>query len=65
MAAKASLWTLAGLLAAMLTLAGCDENEQGRILRYEKGTYLGQPDTPLDESTLEELRQRARRQAGG
>ncbi len=64
MAKRASVWTLAGLCAAALTLAACDENEQGRILRYEKGTYLGPPDAPLDEATREELRFRAKQQAG-
>ncbi len=42
----------------MLGLAACDEDEQGRILRYEKGTYLGPTDTELSEETLEALRAR-------
>ncbi|MCG8360581.1 MAG: hypothetical protein MI920_33880 [Kiloniellales bacterium] len=63
MAARISLCT-AVMLAMGLALAGCDENEQGRILRYEKGTYLGPADTPLDEATRDELRQRALRQSG-
>ena len=52
------------IVAALLLLAGCDEAEQGRILRYEKGTYLGEPDQQLDQETLDRLRQRARLQQG-
>jgi hypothetical protein len=42
-----------------LSLAACDEAEQGRVLRYEKGTYLGQDDNALTEAQREELRARA------
>ena len=48
----------------VLVLAACDEAEQGRVLRYEKGTYLGQQDTGLSEQQLEELRARVRMQGG-
>jgi len=48
----------------VLALAGCDESEQGRVLRYEKGTYLGQPDSQLTEQQREELRARAALQGG-
>jgi hypothetical protein len=48
----------------VLVLAACDEAEQGRVLRYEKGTYLGQEDTPLSEQQLDELRARAQMQGG-
>ncbi|HMA16562.1 MAG TPA: hypothetical protein VKP12_17365 [Kiloniellaceae bacterium] len=51
----------AGLL---LSLAACDEAEQGRILHYEKGTYLGQSDAPLTEAQREELRARTSLQGG-
>lgn len=47
-----------------LAVAACDQDEQGRVLTYEKGTYLGQPDTQLSDQQLNELRQRAARQAG-
>lgn len=53
------------MVAAAIGLAACDEAEQDRILRYEKGTYLGVPDEPLDNETLDDLRFRARLQAGG
>lgn len=54
---------LAVLFAGSL-VAACDEAEQDRILRYEKGTYLGQPDTPLSAGQVDELRQRATLQGG-
>ncbi len=47
-----------------LLLGACDESEQGRVLRYEKGSYLGQADTPLPEEKVEELRRRATLQGG-
>jgi len=47
-----------------LSLAGCDEAEQGRILRYEKGTYLGQTDAKLPAATEDALRGRAAMQGG-
>lgn len=48
-----------------LVLGACEESEQGRILRYEKGTYLGKSDTSLSDKQLEELRQRATLQGAG
>ena len=59
--------TLLLTLAAVLGsghLAGCREEEQGRIRQFEPGVYQGQADTDLDDAQVEELRQRARRQAG-
>ena len=55
---------LAPALAAGLLLGACDEAEQGRILNYEKGTYLGEPDEKLSDEDRSELIQRARRQQG-
>ncbi len=51
------VWT--SVVAFVLLLGACDESEQGRILRHEKGTYLGKPDTPLTDEQVEKLRQRA------
>lgn len=50
------------LLGVALVVQGCREEEQGRPLLYEKGTYLGQPDPPLDQDQVDALRQRATRQ---
>ncbi len=52
---------LAGAAAA---LSGCDESEQDRVLYHEKGVYQGQPDQPLKPEVVDELRGRAKRQAG-
>lgn len=49
---------------AMLLLGGCREEEQGRILNYQKGTYLGQSDTELGQATRDDLRSRIRYQGG-
>ena len=46
-------------------LGACDQSEQGRVLHYEKGTYLGKPDTGLSQAQRDELRSRAMLQAGG
>ncbi len=39
--------------------------EDVRVLAYEKGTYLGRPDTALDEETIARIRDRGRNQAVG
>ena len=62
------LRTLVPLIAAVgltLGLGACDEQEQGRILRYEKGTYMGKPDTGLSAGQRDELRARTMLQGGG
>jgi hypothetical protein len=55
---------LAPVLVAASSLTACDEAEQGRILQYKKGTYLGKKDQPLSEAEQDELRQRTRLQQG-
>jgi hypothetical protein len=62
---RPSALALIAILAAGPMLVACDESEQGRVLRYEKGTYLGKPDTALSDQTLKALRHRATRQGGG
>ena len=52
------------LLVAAVVLAGCREGEQGRIWRYQKGTYLGPTEAPLSEETRAALRLRAWFQRG-
>lgn len=54
----------AGLAAVALVLSACDPEEQDRILRYEKGTYLGQPDEELSPDVQNALRARVRYQRG-
>ena len=52
------------LLAGGLALTGCRSEEQNRIIRFEKGTYLGKPDQKLNDEQINELRFRARNQQG-
>lgn len=59
-----SVLLVAAIAGLGLSLAACDEAEQGRILRYEKGTYLGQKDTELSAEALGVLRSRASLQGG-
>jgi hypothetical protein len=64
MSKDGSRLTLLVVVAASLALSACDEAEQDRILLYQKGEYMGAPDTPLSEDTLQALRQRTLRQKG-
>lgn len=50
---------------ALIALASCRPEEQGRPLHYEQGVYQGKPDTDtLTEDQLSHLRERALRQGG-
>lgn len=61
---KATLmWTFV-VAAALLALAGCRAEEQGRVLRYEAGVYKGKADSRLNDGQLRELNQRAAMQSG-
>jgi len=52
------------LVLSALILGACDAGEQGRVLNYKKGEYLGPREAPLDEETLRALRNRAGLQGG-
>ena len=54
---------LAGAVA-VTALGACREEEQGRLRNFDPGVYKGQEDTPLDSAVIDDLRERARRQAG-
>jgi len=57
------LFALVGVvLLAPLVLGACREDEQGRILRYKKGVYLGTPDSKLTGEQEQKLRERAQYQ---
>lgn len=45
-----------------LALQGCREEEQDRILYFDKGHYLGTQDEGLTDSQVDALRSRARDQ---
>ena len=62
--AMSSVLLTVAMAGLALSLAACDEAEQGRVLRYEKGTYLGEKDTGLSVETLDDLRSRASLQRG-
>ncbi len=64
MRSRPSLFALSLAFAASLSLAACDEAEQGRILEYEKGTYLGPKDQTLTSKQQADLRARTRLQFG-
>jgi hypothetical protein len=61
---RARTLTLALLGGTLLATAGCKEAEQNRVLFHEPGVYQGQEDAEIGDETYQELRQRARRQAG-
>ena len=46
------LFSLAGLSFGLIS---CAEEEQNRLLSYEKGTYLGKVDQQLSEDQLRQL----------
>ena len=62
--ATSSVLMVATVAVLGFALAGCDEAEQGRILRYEKGTYLGKKDAEVPPETKNELRFRTSMQRG-
>lgn len=58
--------TMAGvLLASAVLLVACKAEEQGRVLLYKKGVYLGKADKPLTEEQLGKLRARTALQGAG
>ena len=55
------LISLAAIILCGLALSACKSEEQGRPLRFQKGTYGGAPDTALSEEVRRNLRARADR----
>ncbi len=51
-------------LAVVVSLGACRPEEQGRILEYKKGVYLGNKSLPLSAKTRSAYRARAWAQAG-
>ncbi len=62
MQTKRFLIMLTTVFVAGVMLSACDEAEQGRILRYEKGSYLGPKDQELSSQQQADLRARSRLQ---
>ncbi|MFQ5763836.1 MAG: hypothetical protein ACE5GT_02815 [Rhodospirillales bacterium] len=50
------------VVAAGASLGACREDEQGRVLIYEKGVYLGKPDTPISGDARRALSARIQQQ---
>jgi len=48
------------MTAAASTLSSCSEEEQNRVLSYDKGTYLGKVDQSLNSGQLRKLVIRSR-----
>jgi len=46
-----------------LLMSSCRQEEQNRILNYEKGVYLGKKDEPLTEKQITKLRMHTSRQS--
>ena len=44
------------VLASALLLSACRAEEQGRVLRYQKGAYLGKADPALGRDQVDRLR---------
>ena len=53
---------LGSALALAASLSACREEEQGRILNYQKGVYLGKPDTGISEQARRAIWGRIRNQ---
>jgi hypothetical protein len=63
MADRTTAWIwLLGALGVALLLQACREDEQNRPLIFDKGSYSGRADPPLDARQVEQLRARAERQ---
>ncbi len=64
MRSRRALIALSAALAASFLVAACDEAEQGRNLRYDKGTYQGPKDKALSDQQQADLRVRTQMQKG-
>ena len=53
------------LTLSVFALAGCRDEEQGRVLQYDPGVYKGKTDTNLTEEQRRILRQRSLYQGKG
>ena len=53
---------LACLASVGASLGACREDEQGRVLLFEKGVYLGKADTPITEEARRNIRTRVLQQ---
>ena len=55
-------YIIISIFTGCLLLSSCQESEQGRILNYEKGIYLGKKDESLSKEQVYNLKMHASRQ---
>ena len=56
------LFTLLSMFG-LLFVFSCKEEEQNRVLNYQKGVYLGKKDQELDKTLVDSLSQHVNRQS--
>ena len=55
-------YIIISIFSGCLLLSSCQESEQGRILNYKKGVYLGKKDESLTKDQVYNLKMHASRQ---
>jgi hypothetical protein len=56
------VYLIISILISSLLLSSCKESEQGRILNYKKGVYLGKKDNTLSKDQVYNLKMHTSRQ---
>ena len=56
------IYLIISIFSGCLLLSSCQESEQGRILNYKKGVYLGKKDDSLTKEQEYNLKMHASRQ---
>ena len=56
------VFLIISILIGSLLLSSCKESEQGRILNYKKGVYLGKKDNTLSKDQVYNLKMHTSRQ---
>jgi hypothetical protein len=56
------IYLIISIFSGCLLLSSCQESEQGRILNYKKGVYLGKKDDSLSKDQVYNLKMHASRQ---
>ena len=56
------VFLIISILISSLLLRSCKESEQGRILNYKKGVYLGKKDNTLSKDQVYNLKMHTSRQ---
>jgi len=54
-----NIFKFIALTAAVAALSACAEEEQNRLLSYDKGTYLGKADQSLSSDQVRQLMMRS------